>query len=314
MSTKFITRRPALWKYIGIALIFGCSIMSRADSAQEILNRGLALQDNGTYTATLMNNSGKIYQKANVDGTVCHRIEFAGKGTPITLKNSSGSFMLYPDSKIAVREADTDREKPNFDAYATYTMSEEEYNGKPCYIIIREIPITNKTLTIFKAFTPEEQRKQPLSEIRKIFKEYFATKAVFRITKDDNLIYAIANYNSNGKFLSEVKYSKIEINPSLSDELFEIPNGYTIKRTISVLDFAETTGQVGSREAEQKLAQRKLQNQPGFWSQIPHVLNIFFIWLWDGLLAYGGWIFLIIGIGTIAIILILKWKERERRY
>lgn len=312
MSTKSFPCRSILRKYAGIAVILGCGILCRADSAQDILNRALEQEKNGTYEAVLVNDAGRMLQRANKDGTISFRLELGGAKGMVTIKNSGGTFLLFPASRQAVRDADNDNPEPNYDKYATCAMAEGEYEKIPCYIVTRDIPVNDKTFKIFRDWFEGTNPNQSTGEMRKIFKESFAAREIFWIGKENNAIYVKACYSNNGKFLQEAKFSKINLNPSLPDNLFEIPAGYTIKRAIDGPDFAEALGGIVVQEAEQERDRLIASQQPGFWSTLPQSLGRGLSWLWEWLLAYGSWLFLAIAIATVTVIAVMKWKDAKR--
>lgn len=307
--------RKILLLFLLAACIF--ALNAAAVSPEQLYRQAVEKMKSTSYKAVRTNNgiTKEIYSRSNPDGTTDKRTTTAaGPKTTLTLQNSQGRFLLYPDQKIAIRLHVEPQSGEVFDRYTTWSITEGEHQGIPCYIVNREIAFSEASLRVFREMLPEDIRDTwSASKIRQTFQNEYPRHRIYHIGKDNLFIYAAASYTGTGKFLSESSYDRVEWNPSMKSDLFELPLGFTVKRAYDTNDLSSLIGDVSTKQLEQERQSSTPVNSTGITNRLLQQTQEISSHLWEGLLSYGGDISLVIAIVLLAAIGILKWKQHTSK-
>ncbi len=283
------------------------------ENAKKILDKALKLQKTRSFTATTSRGEGKsritqkIFQKLNPDGTTYKRIETKNTiNTYIYIKNDSGRFEVYENSKIAVK-SDYNTKFMNYDDFAKYTIKSGSFNSIPCYIISRTVKPSKALAERHIKLFPNRRHK-----IKRFLKNYPAL-LIYYIGKDNLFIYSRSAYYPNGRQVSKSYYKNVILNPKLADNVFQIPMDYQIKVAKNAKQDSAITGKILEKGTDKRLkvklkARLIKHNSPGILTKTVYYFDSNF----NSISSIISTILFWSAISLLIFIGIYKWKNKNK--
>jgi hypothetical protein len=199
----------------------------------------MAVSRNGT--------SSLVFQKRLEGGEVAQRVEHLGKPLFVQISTGSRSFDLFPDSKVALESSifiqqiqaaagnlATDLHAGPIASLSDEfrSMTESEYGGSPCWVVITQMPMS--FLENVASKIPERASKLP-SEFR-----YFVNKST------GMMVYSELR-TADGQRMAETSYTDIQKSQDLSDDLFSVPESWSVITPASKEDYLKHRLELRSR-------------------------------------------------------------------
>ena len=164
-----------------------------------------------------------FFHKVSQDGTVFTRREIIrdplSPTNPlnpyIVITNDQGRFQLIKGKARALKinYQMSIKEIDETGLNISYSLSEGDYKGIPCYIITRKIEPNQLAYERYIEALPSYlQQKEKLN--KEGFNAFFSSADVSHIARSDNFFRKIKYYGINGKFRGDREYGVVTINPS----------------------------------------------------------------------------------------------------
>ena len=213
---------------------------NNSEKAKAILDAGKKNLKRMSYKFSIIQGAGKnkrttsTYHKANPDGTTYYRYESirTGASSPsyLTIINNAGTFRIIGNIavKCSFKQFLSAEEVSEQETDATYSLKNGTHLNIPCYIVSKKIKPTEKKYRNFMKPEIKEGKKTP-AQLKKFYKEAFPVLQIYYIGKKNGFIYQSSSYNVNGKKTGSLNRGIVELNASLDDKLFQIPENYTIR-------------------------------------------------------------------------------------
>ena len=199
----------------------------------------MAVSRNGT--------NSLVFQKRLEGGEVAQRVEHLGTPLFVQISTGSRSFDLFPDSKVALESSiffqqiqaaagnlATDLHAGPIASLSDEfrSMTESEYGGSPCWVVITRMPTS--FLENVESKIPERASKLP-SEFR-----YFVNKST------GMMVYSELR-TADGQRMAETSYTDFQKPQDLSDDLFSIPESWSVITPASKEDYLKRRLELRSR-------------------------------------------------------------------
>jgi hypothetical protein len=226
--------------------------VENAKLAKEILGKGKENLKRINYKSTYVDDTnGKkgtriICNKSNPDGTNDYRYENSVEGafyTSLMIRNRDGNFDIYRNTAVKSTFDDGYDGMSEQGEQAAYSLSEGSHRGIPCYVITKKIqPDEGRYDSYLKHMEKVLVNKYTAAQLKNSFESAFPTIEVFHIGKNDGFIYEYTYYNVRGQKAAFTNYGDVELNASLDDKLFEIPDNFIIRIANNPTEFNDITG------------------------------------------------------------------------
>ena len=213
---------------------------NNSEKAKAILAAGKKNLKRMSYKYSITRGTGKhirttsTYHKANPDGTTYYRYESirtgASSSSYLYIRNNAGAFQIIGDIAVKCSPKLFLPEKGVIEAgaNATYSLKNGTHLDIPCYVVSKKVKPTEKNYRNFMKPEIKEGKKTP-AQLKKFYKESFPVLQIYYIGKKNGFIYQSSSYNVNGKKTGSLNRGIVELNASLDDKLFQIPENYTIR-------------------------------------------------------------------------------------
>jgi hypothetical protein len=195
-----------------------------------------------------------FFHKVNRDGTVFTRREIIREpNNPknalspyIVIINDHGHFLLTTKSKAFKIDFQlTRKEIDETGLNISFSLSDGDYKGTPCYIITRKIEPNQLAYERYIEALPDDLKPEAN---RKKFETSFSVLDVSYIAKNDNFFRKVIYYEINGKRLGFKEYGEVAINPSFDEGLFKVPDTCVIQILHSFAEYIKYTTDIIDNE------------------------------------------------------------------
>jgi hypothetical protein len=220
--------------------------VAAADTPQEIIKNSFDVMARSSFHAETYEKGikGTVYHRTNPDGTADVRTEYS-MSQPLNgqidtnwmfvmLQNRDGMWKLRPDAALRMdyltkkstaisATRPTDKLKP--DDY-DYTITENDENGIPCYLIRAVIHEAARTRVLDELKSDGSLNK--LVMVSQIM-DKFPVEVKYRIGKADSFMYSNETFSKDGKKFSGIEYTNVVQAAVMPDDLFQVPSNLKVR-------------------------------------------------------------------------------------
>lgn len=160
-----------------------------------------------------------------------HETIVGGSVKWMVISNSSGFYYLSGDGKLAIKNETSKNhalfwndmfDRLDWNYNCTYSMTEEKFDGIPCYKITMKSPEDKESMARMMNKSLKFMR-----ENEAYIRDQFLAIRVFWVGQNNNFIYSYALYNPRGQKISFKDWGKVEFMNNMDKSLFAIPAGIT---------------------------------------------------------------------------------------
>ena len=238
-----------------------------SDKVKSILFMAKDSTEKASFKSKTSNNyDGKVVDniiyRTYMNGTLLDRHEQIVDGVvkEIVISNHSGIYYFNRDGKFAIKNEikmlrynralgfNYMLDKLDWNYNCSYSMTEDKFNGIPCYKIIMKSPDDEGSMA--------KMINKSVQYIRdnKAFLQFtFLATRVFWVGQNNNFIYSYAFYNPKGEIIYSRTWGKIEFLNKIDENLFAIPKGITpvtVKSPEKMKEVCQKLAEQGDAEAQ----------------------------------------------------------------
>jgi len=205
-----------------------------------------------TFKADILNTSetnatkvkATLYQRYNPDGIMEMRIDSEYevakvKHKTVFINNREGQWQLTPTTAIKMefqealtimaQQAATGVKKGELTP-GTYSLSETAMNDKSYWVVKAVVSedVQKKVQEALESSPLMQEMRKRTPSLKSI---PFPSVTLYRIGKEDSIIYSTQQYDDDGNRISDVTYESVQINLPLADDIFAIPQN--LKRKVA---------------------------------------------------------------------------------
>lgn len=211
------------------------NIADESDKARDILFSAMKATEKASFKATCKVTKGgkeyktiKTYHIVLPDGTLQERTEHTwwNSWKETFIPSKTGTYAIFDktvvktDMPIGSRQSIYKSVKGDVIEDASYSMTDGNYKGEPCYKITVKIP-TDQTYVKERLQRIQRHSNKTEEELMKVLP--FAK--TFLVGQKNNFIYSCTCYNILGRRTSTEEWGTVTFNPSIDTTLFEPPKG-----------------------------------------------------------------------------------------
>ena len=214
------------------------NLADESDKARDILFSAMKTTEKASFKATCKVLKGgkelktiNEYHMVMSDGTVLERSEYIwwNSWKETYLPGKDGAYVMIDktlvkaDFKIGGRKFIYKNVKNDVAEDASYSLSEADYKGIPCYKVTVKIPTEPSYVKerMLRVQRYSDKGKDELIESLPFAKVFF-------IGKKNNFIYSCTYYNILGKRTKFAEWGNVKFNPTMDVSLFDPPKGVPV--------------------------------------------------------------------------------------
>ncbi len=225
-------------------------VSASSDEALKILTKAQERMANfTTFQGTFVNTSEvdktkaktSVYQKSGSDGVLEMRMDSEYEVGKRTLKrtflnNREGQWQLTPTTAVkmeyqeAMMAGVTEKlsaRAPRTSMPGTYSLSETTVGNKSFWIV--KFVMSDEMVKFAQGVVQGMNKPSPGKPSNKTIP--FPNVYLYRIDKDDNIIYSTQQFDQQGNKVSDVTYQSVQFDLPLADDIFSIPKN--LKRKVA---------------------------------------------------------------------------------